>query len=78
MPTKHIPADSLLEIANEAAQETEKRDFFQVMHSVYVWCDNTIENAKKEECGGALDARELYPDFKPRSVKSYDTEYYSQ
>lgn len=45
------------------------------MHSVYVRCDNTIENAKKEEYGGALNARELYPDFQPRS---YATEYYSQ
>lgn len=78
IPTKHIPAESLLVIANEAEPESEKQGFFQFMHSVYVRGDNTIESAKKEEFGSALDARELYPDFIPRSLESYATEYYSQ
>ncbi|EJC99627.1 NAD-binding protein [Fomitiporia mediterranea MF3/22] len=38
--------------------------------------DNTIANAKTAEYGGALDARELYPDFKPRLLEDIAKEFY--
>lgn len=44
---------------------------------MYVRGDNTVENSKKEEYGGALDAKELYPDIKLRSLEAYAEEFYS-
>ncbi len=35
-----------------------------------------MENAKKPEYGSALDARELYPDLKPKSFEEYIKEIY--
>ena len=46
------------------------------MYSMWVRGDNTIENAKKAEYGSALDARELYPDLKPKSLEEYYREVY--
>ncbi len=37
--------------------------------SLFIRGDNTVENAKKAEYGGALDARELYPDLKVTTVE---------
>jgi len=79
IPVKEtIPAENVLVIASEAPPKSGQRGYFQLMHSMFVRGDNTVENAKKKEYGGALDARELYPDFQPRSLESYATEYYSQ
>jgi len=37
--------------------------------SFFIRGDNTVENAKKAEYGGALDARELYPHLKLTTVE---------
>lgn len=41
--------------------------------------DNTVENAKKEEYGGALDARELYPELTKElnSLEAFAKDFYS-
>ena len=41
----------------------------QYMESLWLRGDNTVENAKKEGYGGALDAKELYPDYAPRTLE---------
>ncbi|KAE9396232.1 NAD(P)-binding protein [Gymnopus androsaceus JB14] len=41
--------------------------------SLYVRGDNTVENAVKD---GALDARELYPDYQPPSIEELAKEFY--
>lgn len=43
--------------------------------SLWIRGDNTIANAKRPEYGEALDARELYPDFKPRTLEQLMREY---
>ncbi|GJJ09949.1 hypothetical protein Clacol_004173 [Clathrus columnatus] len=48
------------------------RDYYQEM---YVLGQNTVENAKQL---GAIDARELYPDIKPKTLKEYATEFYKE
>lgn len=46
--------------------------------STYIRGDNTVENAKKPEYGGALDARELYPHIKVASAVDFAKEMYKQ
>jgi hypothetical protein len=46
----------------------------EYMQSLYIRGDNTIENAKQ---AGALDVHELYPDFKPKTLEEYATEFYA-
>lgn len=41
----------------------------EYMFSACIRGDNTVENAKKPEFGGALDARELYPHLKVTSIE---------
>ena len=50
--------------------------FGQYQYSIWIRGDNTVENAKKPEYGGALDARELYPDIgkELRSLEDYAKE----
>lgn len=60
------------------AAEGPLQIFWEYMYSVYVRGDNTIENAKKDEYGGALDAKELYPDLKLISFTDCAKEFYSQ
>lgn len=40
----------------------------QYMYSMFIRQDNSLENAKYL---GYLDAHELYPDFKPRTIEEY-------
>ena len=47
----------------------------QYMYSCWVRGDNTVANAKRPEYGNALDSRELYPDYKMRSLKSLMEEF---
>ena len=75
---RNVSADELLQKANHP------KDFFeeaiaQYAYSIWVRGDNTIENAKKPEYGGALDAKELYPDLvkELRSLEDYAKEFYS-
>ena len=49
---------------------------WQYSYSLWVREDNLIEKAKVAEYGGALDARELYPDFKPKSFRQVAEEFY--
>lgn len=47
----------------------------EYLNSLFVHGDNTLETAKKL---GALDARTLYPDFKPTTLKEYAVEFYKK
>lgn len=66
---KHESGDDL----KEALKSVEDGSFMQVaaeyLLSLFDRGDNTVENAKKQEYGGALDARELYPDLKISTVE---------
>jgi len=48
---------------------------YEYQRSLWVRGDNTIANAKKAEYGGALDVKELYPDYKPRTLEQIIREY---
>ena len=48
------------------------------INSIWLRGDNTVESAKKPEYGGALDARELYPDLRLRTVLDYVKELYAE
>ncbi|TDL23570.1 NAD-P-binding protein [Rickenella mellea] len=74
----------ILDIAEKEKQLADARvagGFPQVMieyeYSVWVRGDNVIEKAKTPEYGGALDARELYPDIKPRTLTDYAQSFYA-
>ena len=45
-------------------------------NSVYVRGDNTVTNAKKN--GGALDVRELYPDYQPLNSEEFAVQFYKE
>lgn len=47
------------------------------LRSIFVRGDNTLENAKKDEYGGALEGRKLYPDLKLRTLEDYAKEFYA-
>lgn len=48
--------------------------YFEYSYSLYVCGDNTLEKAK---IAGALDARELYPDFKPVTLEECARKFYN-
>ncbi|KAI5118179.1 hypothetical protein M0805_008420 [Coniferiporia weirii] len=72
----HTGEDTLVKMAKEA-ENAMIVPYSQYMISIWIRGDNTVENAKKEEFGGALDARELYPDLKVRSLEEVAKEFYS-
>lgn len=41
----------------------------QYYYSMWILGENNVANAKKEECGGALDARELYPELEVKTFR---------
>ena len=45
--------------------------FLEYAYSLWIRGDNTVENAKKLEYGGALDARELYPEL-GKELRSFE------
>ncbi|KLO11934.1 NAD-binding protein [Schizopora paradoxa] len=51
---------------------------YEYMNSMFIRGDNTVENAKKPEYGGALDARELYPHIKVLSLEEFAKQLYSK
>ncbi|KAL5495816.1 hypothetical protein ACEPAI_1280 [Sanghuangporus weigelae] len=53
-----------------------ERNSADYVYSLWIRGDNTVENAKKEEYGGALDAKELYPDLgeELRTLEDYAKE----
>lgn len=73
-----MPAENLAAIISGFAPGSPEQSYFQYLYSLFVQGDNTVENAKKEEYGAALDARELYPDLKASSLEAYAKEYYSE
>jgi hypothetical protein len=48
---------------------------YEYVYSLYCRGDNTLEKAKAL---GALDARELYPYFKPTTLEQWAKEFYGQ
>ncbi|KAL5476929.1 hypothetical protein ACEPAI_3115 [Sanghuangporus weigelae] len=74
---EHISADEMEKIMKDGSGlETA---IFEYVYSIWVRGDNTVENAKKEEYGGALDARELYPDIgkELRTMEDFVKGFYS-
>ena len=85
MTTKQIPAEKSIQNRDAAREALKASASFDPMKwmtvfvleyevSKYVREDNTPENAKYL---GYLDAKELYPDFKPVSFKSFLTELFA-
>jgi len=72
-PLKATPKPESEDDLKEAVKTAEDGSFMQVaaeyLFSLFIRGDNTLENAKKPEYGGALDARELYPDLKISTVE---------
>lgn len=52
--------------------------WFEYQYSLWFRGDNVVENAKKPEYGNALDARELYPDLKLRTLEAWAHELYQK
>ncbi|TDL19856.1 NAD-P-binding protein [Rickenella mellea] len=44
--------------------------------SMWIRGDNRMDNARKIEYGGAMDAKALYPDFSPRRLIDFAREFY--
>lgn len=44
-------------------EDVRTRHWMEYAYSMWIRGDNTVENAKKPEYGGARDAKELYPDI---------------
>ena len=49
---------------------------WEYCNSMFVRGDNTAANAAKAEYGSALNARELYPDFKHRTYAQFVDAFY--
>lgn len=62
-----------------AQQDGNWLEVAAMQYYVSLWMreDNTVENAKKEEFGAALDTRELYPDLQPRQLEVCARELYA-
>ena len=59
---------------NQFRQSRKEESQFSVlqlefMHSLWVREDNLTARAKRPEYGNALDAKELYPDFLPKTFR---------
>ena len=78
IPTKQLPAEQVEAIASAQAPGSLEQSYFQYFYSLFVRGDNTIQNAKREEYGSALDAKELYPDLEPRSLEDFANDFYAQ
>ena len=73
-----ISADELASIGNDPSKGKEKI-IAQHLYAMFIRGDNVVENAKKEEYGGALDARELYPDIAKEltSLEGFAKQHYA-
>lgn len=65
-------------IAEAKAKKLGILAYWDYHYSMWILGENCKEMAKLPELGGALDARELYPDFKVRPLEDYAKELYSQ
>lgn len=68
----NVSADELLQKAKQSKNAGEE-GLLQYGTSLWIRGDSTVENAKKPEYGGALDAKELYLDLAKelRSLEEY-------
>ncbi|KLO17833.1 NAD-binding protein [Schizopora paradoxa] len=66
---KYESAEEVLEKVKNAKDGSMEQIGIEYILSLAVRGDCTIENAKKPEFGGALDARELYPHLKVATVE---------
>ncbi|KAL5498553.1 hypothetical protein ACEPAH_1907 [Sanghuangporus vaninii] len=75
---ENISADEMAKIVKDSSDKD--RTATEYVYSLWVLGDNTVENAKKEEYGGALDARELYPDIGKEltTIEDFAKEFYSK
>lgn len=62
----------------EEAKDIIKALMMETNHSLWIRGDNVVEKAKTKEYGGALDARELYPDLgkELKSLEDYAKDFY--
>ncbi|KLO11922.1 NAD(P)-binding protein [Schizopora paradoxa] len=81
-PLKATPIFETDELVRERVRNAEDGSVEQLgseyVLSFLVRGDNTVENAKKPEYGGALDARELYPHLKVTTAEEVARELYKQ
>lgn len=66
----------LLQKAKEPDWDGTPLPLVEYHYNMWVLGENTVESAKKEECGGALDAQELYPDLKVKTLREIAPAYY--
>lgn len=58
-------------------KDNQLKPVLQYHKGMWILGENTVENAKKEEFGGALDARALYPDLTVKTMKEVAPAYYA-
>ncbi|KAL5514230.1 hypothetical protein ACEPAG_2318 [Sanghuangporus baumii] len=81
---ENVSADEMANEVEMAKLVKDPNDKYPALtdyvYSLWVRGDNTVENAKKKEYGGALDARELYPDIGQdiKTVEDFAKELYSK
>ncbi|THV02728.1 hypothetical protein K435DRAFT_852578 [Dendrothele bispora CBS 962.96] len=79
-PNAEITPKSTADLEAVLAEVKEKKlgtlAYWDYYHSMWILGENTSEMAKLLEYGGALDARELYPVMKVRSLEDYAIEFY--
>ncbi|EJD05569.1 NAD-binding protein [Fomitiporia mediterranea MF3/22] len=78
LETVNVSTEQLAERIQKAQGGLEKHGS-EYAYSIWIRGDNTVENAKKEEYGSGLDARELYPELgkELRSLEAWAREFYS-
>lgn len=82
---KHLPVSVIVDAVAQAKEQAKTSPsgtqlnlgiiMQEYLNSLFVHGDNTLETAKGL---GALDARALYPDFKPTTLKEYAVEFYKK
>ncbi|KAL5476930.1 hypothetical protein ACEPAI_3116 [Sanghuangporus weigelae] len=75
---ENVSADEMAKLIKDS--DDRDRIGTEYVYSLWVRGDNTVENAKKKEYGGALDARELYPDIgeELKTIEDFAKEFYSK
>ncbi|GJJ09951.1 hypothetical protein Clacol_004175 [Clathrus columnatus] len=73
--TRRSRQREIAELDAQGEYDSTTRIFYDYGYSMYVLGENTVENAKQL---GALDARELYPDFKPSTLEEFAVQFYKE
>jgi len=76
--SKYESDEQVLEKVKSAEDHSFAQHTAEYLLSFYIRGDNTVENAKKPEYGGALDARELYPNLKVTPIEEVAKALYRQ